>query len=135
MTDPLTEEVRKERVTPRQRFVLEETRFDEVPKKYRRFDRKWADASDTLAHSEAICPVCKVVVRSSRELRVGDRVYCMPGMSKLILVEGENGRLEAVVACTFGKTGCLSTKFFSFLKLWLISHIRGIDTKYCALRP
>ena len=30
-----------------------------------------------------ICPVCKVVIRSTRELREGDRVYCMPCMREL----------------------------------------------------
>ena len=39
---------------------------------------------DRLAPNEAICPVCKVVIRSTRELREGDRVYCMPCMSRLV---------------------------------------------------
>ena len=30
-------------------------------------------------------------------LRPGDRVYCMPCMSRLVVVEGEGGRLEARV--------------------------------------
>lgn len=30
----------------------------------------------------------------------------------------------------FEKTGELTTKFFSFLKLWLTAHIQGIDKKY-----
>ncbi len=100
MTDPLTQEVAGEKDKPRQRFVLDETGFDEVPKKYRRFYRKWKGPGDDLAPNEALCPVCKVVIRSSRELRAGDRVYCMPCMSRLMLVEGENGHLEAVVAYT-----------------------------------
>lgn len=98
MTDPLTQEVQND--APRQRFVLEETGFNEVPKKYRRFYRKLTGPDDVLAINEAICPVCKVVIRSTRELREGDRVYCMPCMSRLILVRGENGRLEATVAYT-----------------------------------
>jgi hypothetical protein len=83
---------------PRQRFVLEDTGFDEVPKRFRRFYRKWGGAGDSLAANEVICPVCKVVIRSTRELRPGDRVYCMPCMSRLIVQRGESGILEARVA-------------------------------------
>ena len=82
----------------RQRFVLEDTGFDEVPKKYRRFYRKWRGDGDRLAPNEVICPVCKVVIRSTRELRPGDRVYCMPCMSRLVVVRTEAGTLEAHVA-------------------------------------
>jgi hypothetical protein len=81
----------------RRRYVLEETGFDEVPKKYRRFYRKWNGPQDELAPNEALCPVCKIVVRSTRELRPGDRIYCMACMTRLSLVLGENGRLEAEV--------------------------------------
>jgi hypothetical protein len=99
MSDPLTQEATEQEATgPRQRYVLDETGFDEVPKKYRRFYRKWKGGADVLALNEALCPVCKVVIRSTRELRVGDRVYCMPCMSRLILVRGSDGRLEAEVA-------------------------------------
>jgi hypothetical protein len=83
----------------RQRFVLDDTGFDEVPKKYRRFYRKWKGAGDRLAPNEVICPVCKVVIRSSRTLLPGDRVYCMPCMSRLVVVRNEaTGGLEAHVA-------------------------------------
>ena len=83
----------------RQRFVLDDTGFDEVPKKYRRFYRKWKGAGDRLAPNEVICPVCKVVIRSSRTLLPGDRVYCMPCMSRLVVVRNETtGELEAHVA-------------------------------------
>ncbi len=98
MTDTLLEPRDEAREGPRQRFVLDDTGFDEVPKKYRRFYRKWTGANDTLAPNEVICPVCKVVIRSSRELRPGDRVYCMPCMSRLIVVVGQDGRLEATVS-------------------------------------
>lgn len=81
----------------RRRFVLTDTGFNEVPKKYRRFYRKWKGPGDSLAPNEVICPVCKVVIRSSRELREGDRVYCMPCMSRLVVVRGDGGRLEARV--------------------------------------
>lgn len=82
---------------PRQRFILDETGFDEVPEKYRRFYRRWRGPDDSLAPNEVICPVCSVVIRSTRELRPGDRVYCMPCMSRLTVVRAASGRLEAHV--------------------------------------
>lgn len=82
---------------PRRRYELEETGFNEVPKKWRRFYRRWEGIGDVLTPNEALCPVCKIVIRSSRELRAGDRLYCMPCMSRLTVVETENGHFEAVV--------------------------------------
>jgi len=82
----------------RTRYELEETGFNEVPKKYRRFYRRWKGAADPLAPNEVLCPVCKVVIRSTRELRPGDKVYCMPCMSRLVVIVGEEGRLEATVS-------------------------------------
>jgi len=82
----------------RRRYDLDETGFNEVPKKYRRFYRRWKGASDPLAPNEVLCPVCKVVIRSTRELRPGDKVYCMPCMSRLVVVAGQDGRLEATVS-------------------------------------
>jgi hypothetical protein len=41
--------------------------------------------------------VCKVVIRATRELRPGDKVCCMPCMSRMVVVVGEDGRLEADV--------------------------------------
>jgi hypothetical protein len=82
---------------PRRRFALDETGFDEVPAKYRKFYRKWKGADDLLEPNEVLCPICKVVIRSSRELRPGDPVYCMCCFARLIVVEGEGGRLEAQV--------------------------------------
>ncbi|MBI3786578.1 MAG: hypothetical protein HY270_24575 [Deltaproteobacteria bacterium] len=99
MTDPLeSAEISEKPDTQRQRFVLDETGFDEVPKRFRKFYRKWRGPGDSLAANEVICPVCKVVIRSTRELRPGDRIYCMPCMSRLIVVMGETGMLEALVA-------------------------------------
>ncbi len=99
MNDPLQAEASIEdngdEPSPRQRYVLNETGFDEVPKKYRKFYRRFGGEGDTLAPNEVLCPVCMVVVRSSRELRPGDRVYCMPCFSRLVVVES-NGRLEAL---------------------------------------
>ena len=99
MTDPLVGSAAEEpKAEKRQRFILEETGFNEVPVKYRRFYRRWGGAGDLLAANEVLCPVCKVVIRSTRELRPGDRVYCMPCMSRLVVAAGEDGRLEARVA-------------------------------------
>ena len=97
MTDPLESLDVAADETPRQRFVLDDTGFDEVPKKYRRFYRKWRGPADRLAPNEVLCPVCKVVIRSTRELRPGDRVYCMPCMSRLVVVRTGAGTLEARV--------------------------------------
>lgn len=96
MVDPL-EKLADGSESERRRYVLEETGFDEVPRKYRRFYRRWRGPDDSLAANEVICPVCKVVIRSTRELRPGDRVYCMPCMSRLTVVRGESGMLEARV--------------------------------------
>ena len=93
MTDPLEDASAAPEQAARQRYVLDDTGFDEVPKKYRRFYRKWGGVNDPLAANEVLCPVCKVVIRSTRELRPGDRVYCMPCMSRLIVVEGPDGGL------------------------------------------
>lgn len=86
------------RPEPRRRYQLkDDTGFDEVPKKYRRFYRRWRGKGDVLAANEVICPVCKIVIRSARDLRPGDRVYCMPCFSRLTVVRATSGRLEARV--------------------------------------
>ena len=97
MTDPLEALADDVESKPRQRFILDETDFDEVPRKYRKFYRRWQGKGDHLAANEVLCPVCHVVVRSTRELRPGDRVYCMPCMSRLVVVATDRGRLEARV--------------------------------------
>jgi len=79
----------------RERFRLEDSDFDEVPPKYRRFYRHWKGAGDKIGPNEVLCPVCKVVIRSTRELRAGDRLYCMACMTRLRIRVGETGRLEA----------------------------------------
>ena len=40
--------------------------------------------------------MCKIVVRSTRELREGDRIYCMACMTRMRVVR-VNGRLEVQV--------------------------------------
>jgi hypothetical protein len=84
-------------VAPRRRFELDDRGFDEVPLRYRRFYRRWEGPNDVLAPNEALCPVCKIVIRSSRELRAGDRIYCMACMTRLTVVETNAGTLEAHV--------------------------------------
>ena len=83
---------------PRRTYVLEDTGFKEVPKRWRKFYRIWQGEGDVLAPNEVICPVCKVVIRSHRELRPGDRVYCMPCMSRLVVVRLDDGSLIAEVS-------------------------------------
>jgi len=80
---------------PRQRFELEDLGFDEVPVKYRKFYRRWDGPNDVLVPNDALCPVCKLVIRSPRELREGDRLYCMACMTRVRIVRGEDGGLEA----------------------------------------
>lgn len=82
---------------PRQTFELEERGFLEVPKKWRKFYRHWEGPEDTLAPNEIICPVCKVVIRSKREIRAGDRLYCMPCMSRMLVITGPDGSLMTEV--------------------------------------
>jgi hypothetical protein len=79
---------------PRRRFELDDRGFNEVPKKYRKFYRRIEGPNDPLGPNEVICPVCKIVVRSPRELRAGDRIYCMACMTRLRIVD-VGGRLEA----------------------------------------
>jgi hypothetical protein len=92
--DPLLSGAAEER--PRRRYELDDRGFDEVPAKYRRFYRKWEGPDDVLAPNEVLCPVCKVVIRSTRELRAGDRIYCMACMTRMRVVE-VGGRLEGHV--------------------------------------
>ncbi len=100
MTDPLqgTDAAPADDRQKRRRYVLrDDTGFNEVPKKYRKFYRRWRGPGDSLAPNEVLCPVCRVVIRSSRELFPGDRVYCMPCMSRLVVIRADSGRLEASV--------------------------------------
>jgi len=81
--------------SPRRRFELDDRGFNEVPTKYRRYYRHWQGAGDQLEPNEVICPVCKVVIRSTREIRAGDRLYCMACMTRLRIREDSEGHLEA----------------------------------------
>lgn len=78
----------------RVRYELDDRGFDEVPRKFRKFYRRWQGEIDELAANEMLCPVCQVVVRSSRELREGDRIYCMACMTRMRVVRTAAGRLE-----------------------------------------
>ena len=82
---------------PRRTYELDETGFKEVPKRWRKFYRHWGGPEDVLAPNEVLCPVCKVVIRSGREFRPGDKVYCMPCMTRMVVVERSDGRLEGDV--------------------------------------
>ena len=99
MTEPAKSAV--ERETPpdetRRSYELGETGFLEVPKRWRKFYRHWDGPGDELAPNEVVCPVCKVVIRSHREFRPGDKVYCMPCMTRMIVVAGPNGTLRTEV--------------------------------------
>ncbi|MBW2240664.1 MAG: hypothetical protein JRH01_01655 [Deltaproteobacteria bacterium] len=81
----------------RRRFELDDRGFNEVPRKYRKYYRRWEGPGDKLQPNEMLCPVCKVVVRSNRELRPGDRLYCMACLTRLRIAEGANDELEAEV--------------------------------------
>ena len=97
--DDRSEAANEQTERSRRRYVLDDAGFDEVPKKYRKFYRRWRGTGDSLAPNEVLCPVCKIVIRASRELRPGDHVYCMPCMSRLRVVRNEtSGLLEARVA-------------------------------------
>jgi hypothetical protein len=96
--DPLlASEPTPDRERPRRRYELEDLGFDEVPGKYRKYYRRWDGPGDELAPNEALCPVCKVVIRSTRELRPGDRLYCMACMTRMVVVRAADGRLETEV--------------------------------------
>ncbi len=98
MIDLLEQEAIDVGAPPRQRYRLDDTDFDEVPAKYRKFYRRWRGPGDILSPNEVLCPVCKVVIRATRELRPGDRLYCMPCMSRLIVVRNPaTGAMEAEV--------------------------------------
>jgi hypothetical protein len=83
----------------RRRYELDDRSFDEVPPKYRKYYRHFEGPADRLAPNELLCPVCKVVIRSTRELREGDRVYCMACLTRLRVARGAAG-FEGVVEYT-----------------------------------
>ncbi len=98
MTDAGAAATDTEEEQPRRSFDLDDRGFNEVPKKWRKFYRHWEGPGDALAPNEILCPVCKVVIRSHRELRPGDRVYCMPCMARMVVVEGPDGALVGEVS-------------------------------------
>lgn len=80
----------------RRHYELDDRGFDEVPVKYRKYYRRLEGSADVLAPNELLCPVCKVVIRSTRELREGDRLYCMACLTRLRVARGAAG-FEGVV--------------------------------------
>ena len=77
MNDPGSRSTAPIDESPRRTYELDETGFKEVPKRWRKFYRHWGGPEDALAPNEVLCPVCKVVIRSGREFRAGDKVYCV----------------------------------------------------------
>ena len=93
MTDPLLDgDDTPGDARPRRHFILDDTGFDEVPKKYRRFYRKWGGPGDMLAPNEVLGPVCKVVIRSIREPRPGGS-YLLHAMHVSTGGDARRGRL------------------------------------------
>ncbi len=88
-----------EEVAPeaRERYELDDRGFDEVPRKYRKYYRRWGGPEDVLAPNEVLCPVCKIVIRSTRALREGDRIYCMACMTRLRVTRADDGLLIGIV--------------------------------------
>ncbi len=82
----------------RRRFALEDTGYEGVPVKHRRFFRAWmGDEKDRLGDNEQRCPRCGVVLRSYRELREGDHLHCIPCDLRL-KVERHGSSLRAVIS-------------------------------------
>ena len=79
---------------PRQRFVLDDQGFDEVPKKYRRFYRRWKGEGDSLGPNEALCPVCKIVVRSTSPRGSAAGSLAASGRSTAAGAAGVSGRTD-----------------------------------------
>ena len=82
---------------PRRRYELDDRGFDEVPEKYRKYFRRWKGPDDPLAPNEVFCPVCKIVIRSTREILEGDRIYCMACMTRLRMTRTRSGELAGNV--------------------------------------
>ena len=86
------------RNAPRAAYELDDRGFDEVPRRYRKYYRRWlGEVGDALAPNEVLCPVCRVVVRSAQELREGDRIYCMACMSRMRVASAPSGGHAGVV--------------------------------------
>ena len=77
----------------RRSFELVDSGYRRVPKRYRKYYRKWLGKNDELAPNEVLCPICRVVIRSGSELHPGDRVFCLPCMSRLVVVRDDSGML------------------------------------------
>lgn len=82
----------------RRRFVLVDTGFEGVAPRHRRFFREWKGDRDRLEDNELRCPRCGIVLRSYRELRVGDRLHCFPCDLRLRVERDGSTRRAAVTA-------------------------------------
>lgn len=66
--------------------------FNELPERYRGRYRYWDGTP--LAPNELQCPVCYIVVIAKRPFQAGDKVFCQPCGTRMIVVEKE-GKLTA----------------------------------------
>jgi len=66
--------------------------FDEVPERYRGKYRYW-DGSPLQAN-ELQCVVCNIIVIAKRPFQAGDKVFCQPCGTKMVVIEKE-GMLTA----------------------------------------
>ncbi len=86
--------------------------------------------ADTVAMGQALADLAAFTVKHFADEEAYMEKIGFPGLPthKLIhqqLLSQFNGYAEE-----FKKTNTLSDSFFNFLKVWLTSHIRGIDMKY-----
>lgn len=66
--------------------------FDEVPERYRGKYRYWDGTP--LQPNELQCVVCNIIVIARRPFQAGDRVFCQPCGTKMVVIEKE-GKLTA----------------------------------------
>ena len=69
---------------PRQRYELEETDFNEVPRKWRRFYRYWGGPDDQLAPNEVMAHMCTAIDYKDNDKLLEDQVNQMA--ERLLLI-------------------------------------------------
>lgn len=67
-------------------------RFDELPERYRGKYRYWDGTP--LEPNELQCVVCNIIVIAKRPFEVGDRVFCQPCGTRMVVIE-KDGNLTA----------------------------------------